>query len=311
MPKFPEFSASYSKAETLATCPRKYGIATYLSSGAGLPNAPPIARDAHRLKQLQTLHTVVGTAIHLEAKRFATAALEGADLPRYSDVLDRLEVAIAEATAQRDFDALGRGKEAPKLLRSLYYDFEIPAREIRLARQKAQAAAKHLVQSLLWAEIAAADDFVFELERLRKWRFDDVPIYVVTDLLGWGAAPGDIWLLDHKVSYSELVVTTQLAVYALYARSQGATHPERWRVELHNWVTGENRVVKMDNAALAAAENWLRRSIEKMRLYQSDPQRNVPVGIEHFEMAAAQQKNTCIHQCEYLELCVGRFDLKI
>lgn len=310
---FPPFGASYSKARTLATCARHYGFQTYESWQGWHPDAPGRKRSAYLLKQLTSMPTLLGTAVHEEAERFARTALRHEPLPTYEEITARLEKRIKEASQARDFEAFAVSPTTYPMLRSTYYDGQPNTWEIYSARQKVPAVARNLVLSNLWEQVGDMSLKEVRIEEKGSFALDGVMVHSKIDLFTRDFHDRVV-IVDYKCggNGADHDCETQLGLYALHAqRGLGIDFQEhRWHGIVINWATGQTTEVALSRQVLQRAEEWIRQGIKQMRFYQSSRELNIPVPLAAFPEVEPEQAKICSRQCPFLELCAQRFALR-
>ena len=222
-----DFTWSFSKEGVLARCERQYGLQYVLSKGGWKESAPADVREAYRLKQLSTLPTEVGSAVHRRAAECARAVIDGLEIPPLAVLIDRSRAELnALALSSRNLDAFVQNPKRQQMLREVYYDAGATLRldlvERASARMRTALATLHA--SSLWAELRAIPnprESILLPEPYHRFDYEGRHVFAAPDLVfrrpaRKGAAGGEWTIVDFKVaSMPNLGDTSQVAVYGL------------------------------------------------------------------------------------------------
>jgi predicted RecB family nuclease len=125
--------------------------------------------------------------------------------------------------------------------------------------------------------------------------------YAAPDLL---YRRGERWVIVEVKTGSEEDVVLQLALYALYLRD-GMRERFRegvWQGRVVNLATGDDTWVELEREDLERAEERIDDSVRAMHELLADRERNVPLGIEAFPLAAEEQHHLC-PSCPFFQMC--------
>jgi CRISPR/Cas system-associated exonuclease Cas4 (RecB family) len=298
-------------------CARRYYHQYYGSHGGWSPNAPIQARLTYRLKQLTSLDTVLGTAVHEAAKHCVVAVTEGRPFPDYEILLEHVREALRTAWASSSNRAAFI--DAPKrdsMLLDAYYGRRVPDHVVARVRDKMEKCVKHLVECPIWEELrACGPGRVIVADTRMKFEHvcadgTEVPVYAAPDLVflpaGKSADLPSCVVVDWKTGAGEEDGRAQLAVYAMYVREiLGVEFPGRgWEERVYALLTGEVRSYALSPADLRSASERINESVGFMRALTADPDRNIPRPMEDFPLTHPRNRHAC-QRCPYFELCEG------
>src|SRR5690606_3120172 len=88
--EFPDKSWSISRRQTLDECARKYYWQYYGSHNGWERDAPALAKEAYRLKQLTNLYLVLGDALHQAAASALLRVKEHNELPNEQSITQQI-----------------------------------------------------------------------------------------------------------------------------------------------------------------------------------------------------------------------------
>jgi hypothetical protein len=311
----PEFSWSTSRDRAFDYCRRQYWFQYYGSWKGWEDRAPARVKEIYLLKQLQTLPTWSGSAVH-EGVAMMFHGVAPAEVVRRIHEQMRADYL---SSVKRVFREPGRAKAFG--LDAHAYDLDIPRERFKqtwdgvkerlegfpelpyLSRfDEARSAGRfHYVEPV--------DGGDFEAKRFRWEEVGDFPVFAIPDV-AYERADGTIEVLDWKTgrepsARAEDEVTQQLV---LYARALQDKHPER--PPIHRFEVAEIYLPRgsrwgriLSAADVEATARKISDSAEAMQALLSDIDRNV-AEESRFDLVEATQK---CRRCTYRKVC-SRWD---
>lgn len=297
--EYPEWSWSFSRSRLLVECKRKYYYHYYAAHNGWERSSPQLARQAYRLKKLTNLHFVFGDALH-QAARLVVQRMYTDPVP-----IERLTELVREKLngAYRSSRNRQRWMESPNrypMLSEFYYG-EGPSQTL-VERIKARIPV--CLENLLAAktmreleELAPAQ--ILENDDAQPFEYSGTKVYAIADLV-YRSLAGQTVIVDWKSGQDAEEHAEQVALYGLYVKLRhGWSQPHALaRIEYLERGTCEELV--LDRSDLFRAETLIEDSTEHMKSLLADPERNRPLGAEHFPLTESRQR---CRWCNFLELC--------
>ena len=307
----PEFSWSASRNRAFEYCRRQYWFQYYGHWLGWEDRGPARTKEIYRLKQLQSLPTWAGSAVH------QGVALMFHDRP-VEQVVDELHQQMRREyvnSYKRIFQQRGKAKTFGLDLHE--YDIEVPRERFKEMWDGVRASLESfpdLPYLSNYREARAAGRFHlaespgggdFESRRFRWEEVGDFPIYAIPDA-SYERADGVVEVLDWKTgreptSRSPSEATLQLVLYARmlqarHPRRPGIHHFEVAEVYLPRGVRYGRRLAEDD---IQRAEQAVSDSAATMRDLLDDPRQNV-ASEDRFDMIEALQK---CRRCVFRRVC--------
>ena len=302
----PAFSWSHSRDNTFWECARRYYLRYYGGHNGWL--APPgdegEARLAYVLKHLVTLHTVAGTAIHDCARDSVLSVRAGESPLSLPQMTRRVHGTLHHVCrCSKDRDAFLRDPKRNPMVHSIYYRERWDEGEVEMVRDKVERCLGNLAASGIWAELAGyAPEEIVVVDKLDTVTVDGVTLYAAPDLVLHSGE--QVTVLDWKTGTGEEVVLPQLSLYAFYVeRKLGLRFkPGCWMGRVVRLYEGTDESLEIRRTDLIKAEGRMRTSIDAMRGYLEDPEKNRPMPRDAFPLAHRALRWRCPY-CPFFEMC--------
>ena len=311
LPDQPEFTWSHSRHHLFEECPRAYYWRYYGSHGGWRYAVGADTQLAWRLKNLTTLHSVLGAAVHDEARRSATAVRERHPRPSVEEMSERVRAALRAACLSTDRMAFLRDPKAHPMLRSIYYGGRNDRAEIDAVSAKIEPCLRHLHDSALWDRLAAlspASIVLVEAHDALEW--EGVRIFAGPDVAV--VEDGCCEIVDWKSGRrrEEEEAREQLAGYAWFlTRKLGLEFVNGgWTARAVYLHDGEEETYVITRLDLLRAEHRIRESVEQMRGFLADAPTNTPLAVSAFPLLHPAFRFRCA-RCSYLQLCEREMSL--
>ncbi|MFD3448896.1 PD-(D/E)XK nuclease family protein, partial [Microbacteriaceae bacterium 4G12] len=230
---YPEFSWSMSRHKTFFECKRKYAYQYYVSHNGWRYDAPMSAQQAYFLKKLSNLPMYLGDMLH-QSIHTLLSYYRDKELPPLETVEKHIRHQLNQAYKYSADKQLWhkKPKELP-LLREFVYGEGISREAIDGAIVRLQQCLHHLYNSSSFLEaIGGKYIHLYESEQFHTFRFNDIKIYIVMDLL-YQDENRDKWVIvDWKTGKEATEDRNQLALYSLYLHeTHHISHP---KIEIRN-----------------------------------------------------------------------------
>jgi hypothetical protein len=317
LPAHPPFGVSPRKLALVEDCERSL-FWTLHSWGGWSHNAEEYRRRAYLMGKLESsLATLVGSATHELATRFALAARAGNELPTRNDALAYLEERIAQVVRSTSFEAFASSPKKNPMLASRWYYSEPSSSEFDGARAKVRRISANMASSDLWESVASMrkdEGWDLYLEEFFQIPLGSGEVVTRIDMALVRDLFHDLWILDHKTltdgfATSRDRIVEQLSTYSWVLHMRfGVEFPRLWRVSAIDWVSGETLDLQVNDEMLVNVRERLAKGMEDMKRYH-DPISHVPAPIHTFEPPLEHRRWLC-GRCPYLELCVDAFEMR-
>lgn len=307
--EYPQWSWSFSRQQTLLSCPRRYYYNYYGSHNGWESGASAEASLAYRLKKLTNLYLALGDALHKSAFQMVERVVEGRSLPG-ADVVEeemRRQLRRVWKSSRDEKDYFLRRPNRVDMLQEFYYQMEISEATLAKINQRLRQVAVALVAVPVWDELGAAGAEVIASEQFDTFAIDDTPVFAVPDLLY--RSPDGRWVIvDWKTGEEVEDNQEQVALYALYVHKKHGIPPEQIGARLEYLNLGSRREFAFTIEDLQRVENEARISIKEMREFLVDPVENIPQPKEAFALTEA--RGQC-PWCNFYELCQKELELSV
>ncbi len=294
-----EFTWSFSRAQTFATCQRRYWLRYYAFWGGWSRGAPELAQRAYFFSKMATLKMMAGTAVHATLADLLRARAAGrTPTPPYEQLRQRMNDAWV-ASKQERWRTVGP-KQAPPLFEH-YFALSIAPSELTALRDHAVACVRHHLDSELARDIERVGPAHWRsIDELEVAPIGCVPCFVAPDFAF--DRDGETWLLDWKTGGERNDHAFQLLAYAHFARAKWGLDPTRLRAFDVMLQSGTVIEVPISATALDGAAEKVRASAEAMRERLVDRAAN-SARIEDFP------PTTDVHECRrcfFQQVCEAR-----
>lgn len=299
--EYPEWSWSFSRQQTFASCPRRYYYNYYRSHNGWEYQAPAEAALAYRLKKLTNLYLVLGDAVHRSAEQMVERIKEGRPLPTSETLEEEIRRMLRQVwISSRDNQALFLQKpNRVAMLHEFYYGLEIRDDVIAKLNERASVSAKALAASPIWGVLAGPETEIISYEQFDTFLIKETPVYAVPDLL-FKTGAGQWVIVDWKTGEEMDDNREQMALYALYVQRKHGVPAKSILGRLDYLNLGAVREITFTAEDLQEVEAYALESMAKMRSYLKDPKPNIAKAKEDFPLT--NSRNQCLW-CNFYELC--------
>lgn len=299
--EYPEWSWSFSRQQTFASCRRRYYYNYYGSHNGWEFNAPAEAALAYRLKKLSNLYLVVGDAVHKSAQNMVERVMEGRSLPE-ADVVEeeiRRQLRRVWKSSRDDGELFLRRPNRVDMLQEFYYQMGVSDEVVAKINQRITKASKALVASDVWNDLAADGVKVVACEQFDTFLLDLTPVYAVPDLLYKDRA-GQWIIVDWKTGEEVQDNKEQVALYALYVHAKHGITVDKIIARLEYLSLQTKTIMSFTPEDLRAVEEEVKISMKRMQDLLVDPNLNIPESKGAF--ALTESRGQC-PWCNFYELC--------
>lgn len=304
------FSWSFSAARDFETCRRRRYWSKYAMWGGWNRSAPDISQRAYRLNKMDSGPGLMGQAVEEAVMWVFRQKLAGLEV-----TVDQAYETVAKPFLNRCWKESkdGQWKQQPKkycCLHEHYYpDFVRNPEWPKDTVEKTKLCIENFIKMVLprFAEVAPAD--VLEIATVEKgdpesFEFEGVKIYAIPDFV---YRVGDqLHIHDWKAGRAHDHHLDQVSLYGLWANVKHGYAPEKVNVFVEYLQLGKVTAKQLTPEDLEAVKASIEESVADMTEYLegADRKRNVPVGIEEWDLAP--DRSPC-QRCSFFELCEPEF----
>ncbi|MFC2061987.1 PD-(D/E)XK nuclease family protein [Elusimicrobiota bacterium] len=299
--EYPQWSWSSSRKSTFTECHRKYYYNYYLSHNGWENDAPEEAKRVYKLKNLDGIHLLFGSAIHEVAEEICRAAVSSQEIPGIQTVKDKIRDILNKAWKESKEPHLWESN--PKkysMLFSFYYGSGLNENTIDKIKGKMDKAIPNLFSSDTVKEISSSDDYEIKIaESMDTFEMFDTAIYAIPDLVL--KRPDGKWVVvDWKTGKEHDSHPNQINIYALYLKEKWGIKEKDLTGRVEYLVTGKSVDVPIDKKSISQTCKEIEKSINEMKGFLKDPDNNIPFEKEKYPLA--KHRNFC-KWCNFYELC--------
>lgn len=297
-----EFSWSVSRHDVFDSCKRKYYFSYYAHQGGWKADASPLAKKIYFLKKLEPAVMWTGSVVH-RAIRYAIVNRHVTSKEKVLDFLMKRLTLDHKASMELD-----REKATPKdfLLFEHYKGIEVSIDQIK---EKAMICFSNFFGGDYFKELMEISDQHFlyidpEKDDVASMKFlwNDLSIYAIPDIC-YRDKNGVIKLLDWKTGKApENDLSEQLKIYAWRLQHLDGIDPDVHEVFASSVYLLDNaqrgrKIVKED---IDSVVHTIKESIAQMKAFMYDPEKNIPLEMEEFQMTDNIKKCS---SCVFAEVC--------
>lgn len=302
MTDLPELSWSISRQRALERCPRAYYCRYYLAHGGWRRDAPPVAREAYRLKTLTSLDQLLGLEIDTRGRELEAAARASLPLPSAKELEERTLSALrlvwrASTSRRAAFEADPR---SVTMLRAIYFaDEEQAQAEAARLREKVGPCLEALLTVPHWRRLReCAQQGRVTIPPFAAFSLDGLTVYAAPDLayVHEGRLHAIDWKSGREDDSNEVQVLLQLRCLEETVPALAGL-PAQGCLEYLG--SGRSELVRPTADYRERVAQVVREGIAAMRSCLEDPQRNVPRSPEAFP----RHEGPLCRSCSFARLC--------
>ncbi|MEC3884459.1 PD-(D/E)XK nuclease family protein [Halobacillus sp. HZG1] len=303
---YPELSWSLSRHKTMLTCSRKYAYDYYVSHNGWLRSADTLAKQAYRLKKMTNLEMHFGSVVHDLIYQTIQRVLKNESVMTEQEFTDEvrhhLNRGFIEST-KKEHLWMNRPKHYT-MLHEIYYSQTdtLPEAKVRKITDRLQKTVGNFYSSKTFNDVRNKEQMKFmESETFRFLKTDEAKVFIVMDLV-YKDLDNDQWIIvDWKTGKSSDEDRNQLALYALYLQHKhGIESLDDIIIRNEYLVDGTHVEHQLIDQDLINVQHLYQISMEQMKLYLEDTEKNKPLPVEQFPM---QDDPRVCARCNYQELC--------
>lgn len=298
-------SWSHTRHRTFVECARRY-YWRYLVPGGWAPDAPPLAREIHLLKNLTSLYGVLGITLHNIARDCTLRIKRGEDVLSPETILARARIELNRVClSSEDRGAFLRFPSTHPMLQEVWLHGERNPETDRRVRERLHNCTTHLAAHPVWEELRACEpSSIIAADSLSTFELGDITVYAAPDLVyspraenvvvgDWktGGSPDD----DHM---------PQIATYALWVRDKLGVPwtPGQWQGRVMDLLTGEDLWYDLQEDDLDAAARRIRMGVSMMQEVTCGIDGTGAPSIDNFPVLPPDRRATC-QGCVFFQLC--------
>ena len=304
--EFPDFSWSHSRDRQFRKCARSYYWQYYGSHNGWLDDerVPDDARQAYRLKNLTTLHLVLGDEVHQRCRDAVIAVKTGRPLPSVDELTRVISGKLRHVCAcSKDVESFLRHPKRNPMLQSYFFSREWNSVEVQAVKFKMERLIANFAELAIWDELRRLrPEEIVLVDKMDTIVIGGVRVYAAPDLV---LMPDDrCVLVDWKTGEDEQGVAEQLALYAMFVQQKlGMAFEEgKWSGRAISLLNGAEREYRLSSEDLRTATQRIEHSVDGMREFVMDADQNRPRSKLEFPLAQEKDRYRCPY-CPYFPLC--------
>jgi CRISPR/Cas system-associated exonuclease Cas4 (RecB family) len=299
---YPEFSWSISRQRKLDDCPRAYFFHYYAAHNGWLREAPVLAKQTYRLKQLTSIDMILGHEMDDRAREIEAALRAGRPMPKAEELEERTRETLRGAykTSKRRRADFELKPKSVVMLRSFYLDDEEPSeREVTRVQERLPTCIRYLLAAPDWERVKmCGQDGCVKLADFMTFTFEGITVFAMPDFAY--VHENRLYVIDWKTGEYDPGHEAQplLSAFCL-----GEQHPDlRDHViepVLYYLSSGERRVIPLPADLGDYVAETVLAGISSMRKFMRDPAENAPLDMGEFP----RRESGLCQTCSYVQLC--------
>jgi hypothetical protein len=304
-------SWSHTRNRTFVECARRY-YWRYLLPGHWLPDAPPIAREVHLLKQLTSLYGVLGIALHNIARDCVVHIKRGDAILPPDTIFQRARGELNRVClSSEDRGGFLRYPATHPMLQDVWFFGARNPETDRRVRERLHTCTANLANHPMWDELRACEpSAIIAADSLSTFDLDEITVYAAPDLV-YSPKADNIVIGDWKTGGTpEDDHMPQIATYALWVRDKlGVPWAEgQWQGRIMDLLAGEDHWYDLREEDLEAADRRIRMAVRMMQESSYGPDGTGTPSIENFPVLPPDRRAAC-QGCVFFSLCAAELRL--
>ncbi|MGZ9585445.1 PD-(D/E)XK nuclease family protein [Paenibacillus marinisediminis] len=299
---YPDWSWSPSRHNLFQECRRKYYYHYYAAHNGWYMDAPPMARQAYRLKQMTNLYLVFGESVHKLAEEAVKLYHNYGRVMDVEEMKRRIRALLNQAYKDsRDVEAWKLQPKQRTMLQEMYYYGGLLDSTKDTIKRRIPILAERLLGSDSMQHYMNADGcHLVELEQLNTIDLGDTMVYVKLDFMYRQA--GRYIIVDWKTGQEDERNDTQLRLYGWYVHEHYGVPYEHIDIRTEYLLSGQCKVDVVAEEEMEHLVAYAEQSIAAMRGYMQDTALNAPKEMQFFEVTDDERK---CRRCSFREMCEG------
>ncbi|MFB6367163.1 PD-(D/E)XK nuclease family protein [Paenibacillus elgii] len=306
--KYPQFSWSLSRHNTLMECPRRYAFAYYFAYGGWQKGASNFSKHIFRLKTLQSIHILYGSSIHNQIHGIVSELDNGSQMPTEQKIIAGVRSDLNQAYQEsKNQQALWYEKPTDsKMLSEIYYDNELSLELIQELQMKLLVTTDNLLSCSTFHDLLQRRKQIkiIAAEKFRCMELNGAKVWVVMDLVYRDLEKGKYIIVDFKTGKksNSFGDRTQLILYGKYIQNIFNLDDSLEQIELRNEYLQDGTSVNYTPKSFDfdSIDYQIQTSMDRMYTYLVDEENNTPKEIDSFDQT--ENISTC-KRCSFKELC--------
>lgn len=288
--EYPPWSWSSSRKNTFQECKRKYYYNYYLAHNGWEDDAPEESKLAYRLKKLTGIYLILGNAVH-EVAEYASKVVDSTgEYPDKKKMTDKIRFLLN--TAWKESQEPDKWLSSPNqyfMLQEFYYGNGLSDNLIQKIKRRLYKAVENLYESPTIKDLVKSNCTLELVEDMDTFEFNNTPVYAIPDVVYTGE--DDQWyVVDWKTGQEYDKHADQLNLYALYVKNRFDIDPRRMVGRVEYLLTGNAKEIDINRESLKKSKKEVAQSIENMKEYLKDPEKNIPCDKEEFPLTKNRQR---------------------
>lgn len=298
-------SWSHTRHRTFLECERRY-YWQYLVPGGWAPDAPPLAREVHLLKQLTSLYGVLGISLHNIARDGVLRVKRGEGPLTHETIFGRARAELNRVClSSEDRGSFLRFPSTHPMLQDVWLSGERNPETDRRVRERLHTCTAHLADHPIWEELRACEpSSIIAADSLSKFDVGGITVYAAPDLV-YLPRPQNVVIGDWKTGGSpEDDHMPQIATYALWVRDKLGLPwaPGQWQGRIMDLLGGEDTWYDLREEDLDAAARRIRMAVSMMQEATYGEDGSSEPSIENFPVLPPDRRRRC-QGCVFFSLC--------
>lgn len=289
-----EITYSYTKAKMLDECERKYYLTYHEAVGGWRQEASQACKTAFKLKKLQPLQSLIGTAVHDAISSVVTKGDIHTPAEFTKAVFRSTRTTVNESRARLAEYNYSQGNI--DMVQEIYYNNTIePLRDV--VAEKIRTCSRNFFVSKSFVELTS-NPSIFTIDTLEKIPFDDFVAFVKIDAF-YKNDDGKIIVVDWKTGKANSNDVLQLLLYVYFVVCFSGIMVENIEARLEYLYEGRCETHYFSQKDIDKADQIVRDHLYQMRMYLVDEESNTPLSRAVFRKNESPRCNSC----NYLEMC--------
>lgn len=299
------FSWSHTRHRTFLECARRY-FWRYLVPGGWAPDATPIAREVHLLKNLTSLYGVLGITLHNIARDCALRIRRGEAILTRETIFGRVRAELNRVClSSEDRGAYLRHPSTHPMLQDVWFHGERNPDTDQRVRERLHTCTERLAVHPVWEELRACEaTSIIATDSLSTFDLAGITVYAAPDLV-YSPKAGNVVVGDWKTGGSpDDDHMPQIATYALWVRDKLGIpwSPGQWQGRVMDLLGGEDIWYDISEEDLAGAARRIRMAVAVIQDNTCGADGSGRPAIENFPVLPPERRRAC-QGCVFFRLC--------
>lgn len=298
--EFPDFNYSFSRLKTLTECKRKYFLNYYLSHNGWLREVANSKKQAYKLKCLQNIYSITGSAIHSNIKKIILNDTTLKDSRSLQKAIAQ-EIKNYYKNSKQNIEQFALYPKKYPTLHEIYYHCDIQDDTKDKINNTVIQCSKNVFENETIMGLHDKNLEILEVDELKSFDFAGLfNCYLKIDLL-CRDSNGNYYIFDWKTSgHYNSDHAGQLLLYTYYVAKVYGVSADRVESQLIYLHSNNNLSFVYDDGDMNALEYRFFRDFEIMKEFIIDGTVNTPVTDDKFIQTSNKK---CCNNYNFREMC--------